>query len=79
MDLERVGGRRRRPLAQESVDQPIARDDLVCVQEQVRQEDELPPRAERDRAAVDDLERTENAKLRLSSPVLGYAAVYTTP
>jgi hypothetical protein len=70
LHLERVPGRRRRALAPEGVDQDVARDDLVRVQEQVREQPYLPAGTGRDRlAALDDLDRSENPELR-RSPLL---------
>jgi hypothetical protein len=72
LHLQRVGRGRRRPLAPERVDQAVARDDLVRAQEQAREQRRVPPGAERDGAlAVDNLQRSEDAELRLLPPPVG--------
>ena len=52
VDLQRVGGARRRPLAPQLVDQRIRRDDLVGAQQQDRQQRTLLATAERHLHAV---------------------------
>jgi len=65
LHLKRVPRRLLRLLAPERVDQPVARDDLVRVQQQAGEERRLPTLSEPDgTACVDDFERSENAKLR---------------
>jgi hypothetical protein len=48
LHLERVSRRLLRLLAPEGVDQVVAGDDLVRAQEQAREQERLPSRAERD-------------------------------
>ena len=64
MLLKRRGGIRRRPLAPELVDQPIARDGLAGVENEDREHAALPGAAERKLPlAVTHLERAENAEI----------------
>jgi hypothetical protein len=66
LDLERIRGGRRRPLAPERIDQAVAGDDFSRVEEQAREQPRRPPGAERDdTAVVDNLQRPENQELRL--------------
>ena len=63
VDLHGLGGRGRRTLAPQLVDQPVAAERLAGVQEQHRQQRPLPGAADGHHAvAVDDLERTEDAE-----------------
>jgi hypothetical protein len=65
LHLERVPSGLPGLLAPERVDEEIARDDLVRVQQQVGEQQRLPSGSERDGAAVvDDLERSQNAEVR---------------
>jgi hypothetical protein len=58
-DLRRCGRRR---LAPQRVDQPIARDGLVAMQQQEGEDAALPPLSESERAVpVVDLERSQQA------------------
>jgi hypothetical protein len=67
--LEGVPRRLLRPLAPERVDQLVARDDLVGVQQQAREQQRLATGAERDLpAVVNDFERSENAEFRRLLP-----------
>ena len=52
LDVEAVVGRPRRPVRPKRVDQPVARDDLVRVKQEERQQRARLRAAERDRAAV---------------------------
>ena len=64
LHLQRVGGARGRTLAPDRVDQPVARDDLVPVEEEAVEHPRLPAGAERDDATVvDDLERSKKPEL----------------
>src|SRR5436190_23171971 len=64
IDVDRFFGRGRRRLAPEVVDQALARDELVRMQEQDRQDEPLLQPAQRDRLAlVDHLERPEDPVL----------------
>ena len=64
VDVDRLSGRGRRRLAPELVDQALARDELVRMQEQDRQDEPLLQPAQRDRLAlVDHLERPEDPVL----------------
>ena len=64
VDVDRLSGRRRGRLAPELVDQALARDELVRMQEQDRQDEPLLQPAQRDRLAlVDHLERPEDPVL----------------
>src|SRR5436190_1337086 len=64
VDVDRFFGRGRRRLAPELVDQALARDELVRMQEQDRQDEPLLQPSQRDRLAlVDHLERPEDPVL----------------
>ena len=64
MLLKRRGGIRRRPLAPELVDQPIAGDRLAGVKDEDGEDAALPCAAERKPPlAVTHLERAENAEI----------------
>ena len=64
MLLKCRGGIRRRPLAPELVDQPIAGDRLAGVKDENGEDASLPRAAERKRPlAVTHLERAENAEI----------------
>src|SRR5207248_8375613 len=68
VSVERLLDARRRPLAPERVDQPVARDDLVRVQHEHGEQRALLRAAERDEPAVDPhLERAENRGLHATS------------
>ena len=54
VDVDRLSGRGRRRLAPELVDQALARDELVRMQEQDRQDEPLLQPAQRDRLALVD-------------------------
>ena len=65
VDLQRLGRSRRRVFSPEKVDRPLARDDLVRVQEQEYEEQALLRRPERNRASRDlRLDRPEQSELR---------------
>ena len=65
VDLNALYGLRGRAAVPEVLDQAIARDDLVGVQEEQREQPPLLGGAERDRTTlVDDLERPEDAELQ---------------
>ena len=73
--LQGLDCRRRRPLAPELVDQPVARDGLVRLQEEDREERALLPRAERDEAvAVANLDRPEDPEVHalILAPLPGH-------
>src|SRR5262249_47741677 len=54
--------------APELVDEPFCRDDLVRTREQEREQGPLPRAAERESTApLNDLERSQNAELHVSS------------
>jgi hypothetical protein len=62
--LEDLGHRRRRPLAPELVDEPVAGDELVRVQKQVGEERLVFAAAERDTPSlVEHLEWAKDAKV----------------
>src|ERR671934_27235 len=64
VNVDRLPRRRRRRLTPELVDQPLARDELVRMQEQGRQDEPLLQPAQRDRLAlVDHLEWPEDPVL----------------
>ncbi len=64
VDLQRVGGARRRPLAPQLVDQRIRRDDLVGAKEEDRKQRALLATAERHlHSVVHSLERAEHPEL----------------
>ena len=68
MVLQRVGGCPGRLRAPELVDEPVCRDDLVRAREKEREKCPLPCAAERERTALlDDLERSQDAELHVSS------------
>ena len=61
VDLHALGGGRGRPLAPELVDQPVAGDDLVRVEQENREQRLLLPATERDRLTLlDHLQGTED-------------------
>jgi hypothetical protein len=65
-DAERRRAGRGRLLAPELVDQPVARDDLVRVEQEHREQRPLPRSRERKRAtALEHLERTQDPKLHV--------------
>jgi len=64
LDVQELGGRGRRPLAPQLVDQPVRGERLVGVQQQQGEQRSLPAPAERNRPAlVEDLERTEDVEV----------------
>ena len=64
--VEAVHGGSGRPVAPEFVDQPVARDDLVRVQQEDHEEGALLRPTDRDDSAVlPDLERPEKPELQL--------------
>jgi hypothetical protein len=65
--LEHLRGRRRRLLSPEAVHEPVARDDLVRVQDQQREQGPLPAARELDRPAVHhQLQWTQDPELHAS-------------
>ena len=71
LDLQGVGGCRRRTFTPDRVDQPVTRDDLASLQKKAVKQQHLPAGAERHRAAVvEDLEGTEDAELHGVSSLL---------
>ena len=79
LHLQRVGGTRRRTLAPDRVDDPVARNDFVPVEQEAVEHPRLPAGAERDDTSlVDDLERSKEPEFdrlpplsRLSACVAG--------
>lgn len=70
VDLERRHRGRRRFVGPEHVDEPVARDDRVRVQEQGGQQRALLRRSEGERAVVSDrLDRSQNAEFDAPSPL----------
>jgi hypothetical protein len=66
--LEHLRRGRRRPLAPEPVDQPIARHDLVGVQQEQREQRPLPSTRELDLSAfLDELQGPQDPELHLAS------------
>jgi hypothetical protein len=80
IDLHELGRRRRRALAPQLVDDPVARHDLVRVEQQQREQRPLLRRPELDRRTVDHrLERAKQPKLdHLSSDPNRAAAAAST-
>jgi hypothetical protein len=69
VDLHGLGGRRRRILAPQRLDQPIDRDHLAGRQQQHRKHGALLVRPERERLAVlHDLQITEGSELHVCAP-----------
>ena len=69
VDLECLGGRRRRSSAPQLLDQPIGAQRLVRVQQEQREQRLLLAAADRDDTAfVDDFERSENVKVHPGRP-----------
>ena len=65
LDAERGVSGLRRAFTPECVDEEVARDDLIGVEEQAREETHLPPGAERrGPTVIGDLERPQHAELQ---------------
>ncbi len=77
--LERGGRRLRRPFTPQHVDQPVAGDRLVRVEEEIREERARQSPLQRDRPAVlDHRERPEDSELHVSFVALSRAPQHLT-